>query len=59
MVKTYNNIIFMVKLLVVKKACEKTLGCILGDNSENTNINLFRKKIVVLAGDIFLKNNIG
>ncbi len=40
-VEIYNNITFVVKLLVAEKAFEETLGCGLGDNAENINTDLF------------------
>lgn len=41
MVETYNNIIFVIKLLVAKKVFEKTLAHGLGDNGKITNTDLF------------------
>lgn len=40
-IKTYNNVTFVFKLLVTEKMFEKTLGCGLEDNAESTNIDLF------------------
>ncbi len=58
MVETYNDVIFVVKLLVTEKTFEKTLGCGLGDNAESTNTDLFRKGMTALAGGIPLQNYI-
>ena len=41
MIATYNDVIFVVKLLVVEKMFEETLGCDFRDNAESTNTNLF------------------
>ena len=41
MVKSYNNVTFVVKLLVAEKAFEKTLDCDSRDNTESTNMDLF------------------
>ena len=57
-VKTYNNVIFVVKLLVVVKAFKILLGCDLGDNGETLNIDLFQKRMVEMARSIFLQNYI-
>lgn len=43
LVKIYNNVTFMVKLLVNKKAFEEILGYSSGNNAKNTNMNLFQK----------------
>ncbi len=40
-IETYNNVTFMVKLLVAEKAFEEILGRSSGDNVESTNIDLF------------------
>ncbi len=57
-IKTYNNVTFVVKLLIAEKAFEETLGHGSGDNVESTNIDLFRKKTTVLARGIPLQNYI-
>ena len=54
-VERYNDIIFVVKLLVAEKVFEKTLGCDLGDNAESTNTDLFHKGTAVLVGAFFAK----
>ncbi len=41
MVETYNNITFMVKLLIAEKEFEETLGYGLKNDAESTNTNLF------------------
>lgn len=41
LVETYNNVTFMVKLLIAEKAFKKTLGHGSKNNMENTNIDLF------------------
>lgn len=58
MVKTYNNIIFIIKFLIVEKTFEKIIDYGLRDNSKITNTNLFEKKIAALAKHIFLQNYI-
>lgn len=58
MIETYNNVTFMVRLLLAKKMYEKTLGYDLEDNSKSTNMNLFSKRIAMLVRGISLKNNI-
>lgn len=55
MVEIYNEITFIVKLLVAEKAFEKILGHGLGVNVKNTNENLFWKRTIVLVGNIFCK----
>ncbi len=40
-VETYNDVTFVIKLLIAEKAFEETLGCGLGDNAESTNTDLF------------------
>lgn len=57
-VETYNNIIFVVKLLIVEKAFEKILDRDSRDNVVgNTNMDLFQK-MAVLAGGVCLQNDI-
>lgn len=51
MVEIYNNVTFVVKLLVAEQMFEETLGC-------DLDMDLFQKKIVVLAEDIYLQNHI-
>lgn len=58
MIETYNDITFVVKLLVVEKTFKETLGYSLGDNGKSTNIDLFQKETVVLARNIPLQNYI-
>ncbi len=58
MVETHNDITFVVKFLIVEKAFEKILGRTSGDNAESTNMDLFRKAMVALAGSISLRNDI-
>lgn len=53
-VEIQNDIIFMVKLLIVKKTSKKILGCGLGDNGKSFNTDLFQKGTTILVGDIFL-----
>lgn len=57
-IKIYNNVIFVIKLLITKKMFEKTLDCVLKDNTKITNIDLFQKKMIILAEGIFLQNYI-
>ncbi len=57
-VETYDNVTFVVKLLVAEKAFEKKLGCGSGDNAESTNTNLFQKRTAALVGGILLQNYI-
>ncbi len=58
MVETYNDVTFVIKLLVVEKAFEETLGRISRDNAESTNTDLFRKGTAALARGIPLQNYI-
>lgn len=58
MVGIYNDVTFVDKLLVAEKAFEETLDCGLGDNSKNTNSDLFRKETIALAEGIPLQNYI-
>ncbi len=57
-VEIYNDITFMVKLLVAEKVFEETLACDLGNNIKSTNTDLFQKGTTVLARSIFLQNYI-
>ncbi len=57
-VETYNDVTFVVKLLVAEKAFEETLGRGSKDNAESTNIDLFRKETAALVGSILLQNYI-
>ncbi len=57
-VETYNDVTFIINLLVAEKAFEKTLGHDSGDNAENTNTDLFQKGTAALAGGIPLQNYI-
>ncbi len=57
-VEIYNDVIFVVKLLVAEKAFEETLGHGSGDNAESTNTDIFRKGTTTLAGGIPLQNYI-
>ena len=57
-VETYNNVIFVVKLLISEKAFEKILDCGSGDHAGNINTDLFQKEMVALAESIFLHNYI-
>ncbi len=57
-VEIYNDVTFVVKLLVAEKAFEETLGCGSEDNAESTNTDLFRKGTAALAGGILLQNYI-
>lgn len=58
MVETYNDITFVVKLLVAAKVFKKTLGHGLGDNGKTTNTDLFQKRTAALARGILLQNYI-
>ena len=40
-IEIYNNVIFVVKLLIDKKAFKKTLGCGSKNNGETSNKDLF------------------
>ncbi len=57
-VETYNDVTFVVKLLVAEKAFEETLGHGSGDNAESINTDLFQKGTAVLAEGIPLQNYI-
>lgn len=57
-VETYNNVTFVIKLLVVEKVFEKILGHGLRDNGKTTNMDLFQKETAALAEDILLQNYI-
>lgn len=41
MIEIYNDVIFVVKLLVAKKIFKKMLNYSLGDNTKTPNIDLF------------------
>lgn len=43
-VEIYDNVTFVMKLLIIKKTFEKILVCSLGDNCKSTNTDLFQKK---------------
>ncbi len=51
-VEIYNNVIFVVQLLLAEKAFEETLVRGSGDNAESTNMDLFQKGMAALVGDI-------
>ena len=55
MVKTYNNVTFVVKFLVAEKTFKKILNCDSGDNGKGINIDLFQKRIAALRRGIFSK----
>ncbi len=57
-VETYNNVTFVVKVLVAEKTSEEILGRGLRDNVESINMDLFRKGTAALAGGIPLQNYI-
>lgn len=57
-VEIYNNVTFVIKLLVTEKVFEETLSRGLGDNNKTPNIDLFFKRIKVLTRGIFLQNYI-
>ncbi|MCJ1346580.1 hypothetical protein MMC31_004798 [Peltigera leucophlebia] len=57
-VETYNDVTFVVKLLVAEKTFKETLSRGSGNNGENTNIDLFQKGTAALAGGIPLQNYI-
>lgn len=57
-IKTYNNVIFILKLLIAKQGLKEILGYDLKDNGKNTNTDLFKKKTVMLVGGILLQNYI-
>lgn len=57
-VETYNNVTFVVKLVIAEKAFKTTLGRTLGDNGKTFNMDLFRKETAELAKGIFLQNYI-
>ncbi len=52
MVEIYNNVTFVVKLLVAKKAFEEILGRGPGNNIESTNTDLFWKGTAALERGI-------
>lgn len=56
--ETYNDVTFIVKLLVAKNSFKKILGHSSGDNGKSTNTNLFWKKTAALAKSILLQNYI-
>ena len=58
MIKIFNDITFVVKLLVAKKAFKETLNHNSRNNCKIPTIDLFRKEIIVLAKGIFLQNYI-
>lgn len=58
MVKIYNNIIFIIKLLIAEKIFKKILSYSLKNNNKSINIDLFWKKTAVLVKNIFLQNYI-
>lgn len=51
-IEIYNNVTFVVKLLVVKYVFKKILGHDLGDNAKSTNTDLFSKGKAVLIRSI-------
>lgn len=57
-VDIYNNVIFVIKLLIAKKIFEEILDYSLRDNNENIYIDLFPKGIIALAKGFFLRNYI-
>lgn len=57
-VETYNDITFVIKLLVARKVFKETLGCGSEDNGKTINTDLFQKGMAVLARAIFLQNYI-
>lgn len=57
-VEIYNNVTFVFKLLVAEKVFEETPGSGLKDIVKNTNTDLLQKRMVALAGNIFLQNYI-
>ncbi len=57
-VETYNDVTFMVQLLIAEKAFKETLSHGLGDNAESTNTDLFRKRTTALVEGISLQNYI-
>lgn len=52
MLKWFNNVIFMAELFTAEKMYKKILGYGLEDNSKSTNMDLFWKKMAVLAKGI-------
>ena len=58
MIKIFNDITFVVKLLVAKKVFKETLNYNSRNNCKIPNIDLFRKEIIALAKGIFLQNYI-
>lgn len=58
MIETYNDITFIIKLLVTKKIFEEILGRDSRDNGKNSNTNIFQKGITTLEGGISLQNYI-
>lgn len=57
-IEKYNNVIFIVKFLIVEKVFKEILGCGLENNDKTKNMDLFWKRIVSLIKDIFLQNYI-
>lgn len=53
-IEIYNNVTFVVKLLVAEKAFEETLGHDSGDNGKTPNTDSFQKEMATLTGGIFL-----
>lgn len=56
MIKIYNNVTFVIKLLVVEKTFEKILDHGSENNGKSTNMDLFWKEMIVLVKGIFLQN---
>ncbi len=58
MVEIYNDVTFVVKLLVAEKAFEEILDCGSEYNVESTNTDLFQKGTAALVEGIPLQNYI-
>lgn len=57
-IEIYNNVTFVVKLLVIEKAFKKILSCGSKNNGGSINIDLFQKRTAALAKIFFFKNYI-